>query len=149
MNKFKFRFQSVTKVRKIELEQQAKVLALLMKEIADAKTAIDDLKRKDKDEIIRVQALTKKGEFVEQIVQISLSYREGLRLQVLQKRREIDQLNSKAEVERRKLQEAEKKKKILDKYEEKEREKYEQEARSVDRKEMDEIASVLRTFSSE
>lgn len=145
--KFKFRLESVSKVRRIEMEQQAKVLALVFKEIAEAKQEIESLKQAERDEIKRVQSLADQGEFRQQMMLSSLSYREGLKVSIKKKRHELAQLQLRADEEQAKLLEKEKKKKILDKYEEKERERHETEVKASERKEMDEIASVLRSFS--
>lgn len=149
MSKFKFRFQSVSKVRKIEMEQQAKVLALIMKEVANMKQHIEELRQMERAEVNRMHHLALKGKFTEQMVHASIAYRDGLKQQMREKRNELGKLQLKADEEQKKLLEKEKQKKILDKYEERERERHEQEVKSSERKEMDEIASVLRSFSLE
>jgi flagellar FliJ protein len=144
VKKFKFRLETVAKVRRIEMEQQAKVLALIFQQIAQVKVQIEEFKQLAKEEILRVQTLSNLGNFTDQMVLVSLNYREGLKRKVIAKLKEIEALELRAEQEKVILIEKTKRKKVIEKLEEREKEQYELETRKTETKDMDEIAGILR-----
>jgi flagellar FliJ protein len=148
MKKFKFRLETLLKVRKIELEKQAKILALIHQEIAKGHQDLARLRQLQIDEVKRVKELTHRGSFQQAMLMQSIQYRDDLKRQEGRKIKEIQDLMRKADKELAKLVEKEKRKKILDKLEERDRENYEDETKKMELKEMDEVAST-RWFSSE
>jgi flagellar FliJ protein len=146
--KFKFRLETLLKVRKIELERQAKVLALIHQRIAQAHMDVNDFRRMQVEEVKRMKELSLKALFSHQLAELSVQYREELKRKEARKIQEIRELMMQAEVEHGKLVENEKKKKILDKLEERDRENYEEELKKSERKEMDETAG-SRWFRSD
>jgi flagellar export protein FliJ len=148
MKKFKFKLETVQKIRKVEMEQQAKVLALIHQEIALRHSELAENRRRQIEEVKRVKESSQKGQFDEQLMALSIQYRDELRRQEARKIKEIQELSRKASQEHAKLVEKEKRKKALDKLEEKHRENYEEENRKAECKEMDELAST-RWFSSD
>ncbi|MDB5038229.1 MAG: hypothetical protein JWQ35_1757 [Bacteriovoracaceae bacterium] len=141
MQKFKFRLQTVLKVRTIEMEQQAKVLALAYREVARARDELIHLQQLQEKEVLRVKQLTLSGQFSKQLLELSLAYRNEVKRWEFRKVDELKKLSQKVEIERTKLIEKEKKKKALEKLEERDRENYEDEQKQMERKEMDEVAS--------
>ncbi|MBN8554434.1 MAG: flagellar export protein FliJ [Deltaproteobacteria bacterium] len=149
MKKFKFRLETVLKVRRIEMEQQAKALALIYQKISIAKKEIDNFRDLSLQETLRMSELAKSGNFLDQVTSVSLGYREGLKRKIIQKFKEIEVLEKSAEEEKIKLIEKTKRKKVLEKLEERDREEYEFNAKKDATKEMDEIAGVLRDRQSQ
>lgn len=147
MKAFKFRFQTVARIRKFELEEQAKALALALKAAEDKKKEIETNRQDFEREVQRVQELARRGHFDKQVIQLSLHYRERLRIEAYRMRRELEQLNLKVEKEQNLLIEKEKRKKTLDKLEERDKEKYDTRIKELETKEMDETASIRSHLS--
>jgi flagellar protein FliJ len=141
MKKFTFRLETLLKVRRIEMEFQARALALAHREVQRARNELSDLKKLQADEVQRVKVLSEQGQFTKQLLDLSVAYRDELKRKEAKKIQELQALMLKAEEERVKLVEKEKKKKVLDKLKERDLENYNEEQKQSERKEMDELAS--------
>lgn len=141
MQKFQFRFKAVSKVRRIEMERQAKALAAAQADVVRAKTEVAHLKQLIDEEVHRVQDLVHRGVFESQLLDLSQTYKKGLKFRIDEKIAQQKEFEKKVEQERLKLVEKEKRKKVFDKLEERERETYEEDLRKFECREMDEIVS--------
>jgi len=142
MKRFVFRLATVAKVRRIELDEQAKKLAAAFQEVARARNELNRLEKKFYDELYRQRhLLLSNAPLKNQMTDLSANYRDELKRLAVAKRKEIHQLMRRAEEERLKLVEKQKRKRVMEKLEEKERENYEQEVRTGETKIMDEISS--------
>jgi len=149
VQKFHFRFATVQKVRRIERDQQSRVLGSAMQELQVIRNQIEQLGQQNEMELLRVKLETQKGNFFAANSQLSAKFREEIRNQIRRKKKEEEAAMYKVEQERLKLVEKEKRKKVLDKLEERDREKYQEDLRKFQNQEMDELSSVrefARTF---
>lgn len=145
MKKFKFRFEAVERVRKIETEKQMKELALAIQKQEEIEAQIRDLELKIDNELLRIRDLALRG-VEDEVRDLSVHFRNHLKSQIRQKREEL--LRAKHEVlrERKKLIERSKNQKIIEKLKEREKEKHHDELRKIENKEMDEVASNLWSY---
>ena len=88
------------------------------------------------------------GNFTLQMRILSENFREEIRRQIRKKEKEIIQLRTRAEVERRKLVERQRDKQVYDKLEEREMDLYEEEYKREQTKDMDEVASILYQYDN-
>ncbi|PIR22439.1 MAG: hypothetical protein COV44_07685 [Deltaproteobacteria bacterium CG11_big_fil_rev_8_21_14_0_20_45_16] len=141
MKKFKFRFQAVEKLRRLEMEFQVKEVALAERKVLEIESQIEDRERKLREEILRLKQIDLSEIRNEVLKALSSNYREELRRQV--KKLKFDALNAKAEVirERRKLVEKQKKLRAMEVLEEKDKERYYAELNRLETQELDEISS--------
>ena len=148
MKKFKFRLETAAKVRRIEMEQQARALAAAALQVQRKKEEIENYIQSVVSEVKRVKDLTDAGEFSSQLLDVSSEYRAGLKFKIRTAREELAELEKKAEEERLLLVEKEKKRRILEKYKEREQERYEQEYKKWETAQLDEMASNLWFYPS-
>lgn len=141
MKGFKFRLATVLKVREIETNQQAKILALAQQEAIRIRDEILELQSNMASELKRIQDLSHRGLFDQQILDLSIPFRERLKMEIKRKTDELQMALKRIDLEREKLIERQKKKKALEKLEEKHRENYVEENRKSESKVMDELAS--------
>ncbi len=141
MKRFKFKLEAVAKVRKIEMDEQAKNLALANRAVQKAKDELSQLERQFFDELARLKDLVaKKVSANQQLTELSVAFRDEIKRKAIVKRQEIHRLIRKVEEERLKLIEKRKKKKTMEHLEDQERERYEEELRQLETKIMDEIS---------
>ncbi len=140
MKKFKFPLESVLKIRKIEMDQQAKALALAQNQAIEIREKIFSLKKDGDAEVYRLKHLALSGQINEQMTFVSVQYRNELKRQIQKKTEELNQALRRVEEERRKLVERQKKKKALENLEEKQRENHNEEQRKAENQDMDELA---------
>ena len=141
MKKFKFRFQAVEKLRRLEMEFQVKEVALAERKLLEIESQIEDRERKLREEVLRLKQIGLSEIRNEALKALSSNYREELRRQV--KKLKLDALHAKAEVirERRKLVEKQKKLRAMEVLEEKDKERYYAELNKLETQELDEISS--------
>ena len=141
MKKFKFRFQAVEKLRRLEMEFQVKEVALAERKLLEIESQIEDRERKLREEVLRLKQIDLREIRSEALKALSSNYREELRRQV--KKLKLDALHAKAEVirERRKLVEKQKKLRAMEVLEEKDKERYYAELNKLETQELDEISS--------
>lgn len=141
MNKFVFKFKSLKKVRHIERERQARQVGLAAAEVQRIRSEIAALHHDFDIEMQRVKAQAAAGEISDVEMRLSSQFRNQLKRLIAQKRKEEEGALQKLEEERKILIEKEKNKKIMEKLEERDREKYHEDMRRYENAEMDEIAS--------
>jgi flagellar export protein FliJ len=132
----------VQRIRKIERDQQSRVLSLAMQDLSKIRAEIQQLEMQHEMELKRMSVEAQQENFSMLDAQVSIKYREELRSQLRRKRKEEEAAVFKVEQERLKLVEREKVKKVLDKLEERDLEKHELEQRKIENQDMDEVASV-------
>ncbi len=141
MERFHFRFASVQKVRRIEMDLQARALAEAMQVVQRIDTEIEQLKKSYQIEVDRLKNKAESASLSQVQMGYQVSYREHLiRLEsdaMARRRKALKQV----EEERQKLIEREQKKKVFDKLEERDREMYEQKLRKYEQIDLDEMAS--------
>ena len=143
MNRFAFRFESVAKVRKIEMERQARVLAETQMKLKSIEKQIEEIQRSTESEIERLRKLALKGLMTDQLMIQSDRYRKDLKRQLNFKRLELRDWENKVREEREKLVDKEKRRKVIEKLRERDIEVYNEEKRKDDAKQLDEVASML------
>lgn len=141
MKKFKFKFDAVEKVRKIEQERQIKAVAIAQKKVSEIEAQIEKKKNLIQSEIDRIQSLGGRDALNEKLRELSIQYREELRQQIVRKNKELLEAKQIEIRERRELVERQKKKKAMEVLREKEQEKYYDESRKSELQEMDEVSS--------
>jgi hypothetical protein len=109
MKAFKFRLQSVAKVRTIEMEQQAKMLALALTAVASAKRDLETIYQQEKSELLRLQELSRLGK-ADLVYLASKGYRDEIKRRIQRQLEEISKREKTAEEERLKLVEKQKRK---------------------------------------
>jgi flagellar FliJ protein len=142
MKSFKFRLETVLKIRGIERDQQARALALAQREALQIRDEILEMKRRLIEELQRIKRLSGEGNFTEQILRLSGDYREDLKRKIEKRTQDLNQAAARIEKEREKLIERQKARKAMEKLEEKDRENYELEQRINERKEVDELVTL-------
>ncbi len=143
MKKFQYRFETVAKVRRIEMERQSRIFAETELKVKQIEAEMRELIELQDQEVARLKALANRGEILEQLVPIYVRYRENLKRTWSKKRNELRDWQKKAEVERLKLVEKETQRKVMEKLREKDFEIYEEERRKEEIKDQDEVASML------
>lgn len=142
MKKFRFKFKAVEKVRRIATERQMKELALAIKAQEAIEYQIRELEFQLSQEIDRLSQVATSGE-PDQMQELSVNYRKHLRGQIQKKRDELLTARQRVLLERRKLVEKSKDQKAIEKLKEKERDRYHDEVRKAEVKEMDEVAGSI------
>jgi len=140
VKRFEFRFQSVAKVRKIEMERQARVLAEAQMKVKEIEAQIEALKQKNQDEVARLQDLAIRGQIPRQMMQLSVMFREQIKRDFKKRLIELREAEAKVREEREKLIEKEKARKVMEKVKERDFENYAEERRRLESKTIDEIA---------
>jgi len=143
MKKFEFRFEAVSKVRRIEMERQARVMAEAQMKVKEIESQILSIQNFQGAEVKRLQSVTSLGHFTEQMMMLSDSFRGDLKKQLNFKRHELRDWENKVREERAKLVEKEKRRQVIEKLREKDLENYKEEWRKDETKRMDEVASQL------
>lgn len=142
MKKFQARFLSVEKVRKIELERQIKEMALAQVRAQAIEQEIRSMHERIRLEIERVRkGITGLSHLEKDMQLISAEYRKTTRAQIDSKRKELMLALQAIERERRKVVEKQKRKKIITKLNEREREEYEENVRREEMRQLDEVGS--------
>jgi flagellar FliJ protein len=151
MKRFAFRFESVAKVRKIEMERQARALAETQLKVKAIEKEIAEIVGTQTDEVQRLQGLALRGALTQQLMELSDKFRKELKRRLNFKRLELRDWENKVREERDKLVEKEKRRKVIEKVREKDFENYQEEKRKDEAKQMDEVASQLwsRHFAPE
>lgn len=140
MKKFKFRFDAVERVRKIETELQMKELALAMKRQERLEAEIQNLNLLLQEEIERARSYSEYRNS-EQLSILSIHYRDNLNLQIQEKKKELHEAKREVIAERRRLIEKSKAEQAIEKLKEKEKENHYDEFQKEEGKSNDEIAS--------
>lgn len=140
MKRFAFRFQSVAKVRKIEMERQARVLAEALMRVRQIEEEIESIKGLNRREVHRLQDLASKGQIPSQMMELSVMYREELKREHKRKMILLREAEAKVREEREKLIEREKARKVMEKVKERDFENYVEEKRKEENKQIDELA---------
>lgn len=140
MKRFEFRFQSVAKVRKIEMERQARVLAEAQMKVKEIEAQIEALKQKNEDEVSRLRELAIRGQIPRQMMELSVMYRDQIKRDFKRRLIELREAEAKVREERENLIEKEKARKVMEKVKERDFETYAEERRRLESKTIDEIA---------
>ncbi len=140
MKRFAFRFQSVAKVRKIEMERQARVLAEAMMRVRQIEAEIESIKEMNRREVERLQELASKGQIPAQMMELSTMYREELKREHKRKMIALREAEVRVREEREKLIEREKARKVMEKVKERDFENYVEEKRKEENRQIDELA---------
>jgi len=141
MKRFQYRFESVAKVRKIEMEKQARVMAEAQLRVKKIQDEMADIARRLDDEVQRLQKVWQSGKWEDQLLQISSAFRDGIKKHLVKKKQELREAEAKVEVERRKLIDKERGRQVMEKIRERDYESYLEEKKKDEAKEMDEVAS--------
>jgi len=142
LKKFQARFLSVEKVRKIELDRQIKEMALAQRRAQAIEQEIRSMHERIRLEIERVRkGITGLSHLEKDMQLISADYRRTTRAQIDEKRKELMLALQAIERERRKVVEKQKRKKIITKLNEHEREEYEENIRREEMRQLDEVGS--------
>ena len=144
MKTFRFRFASVQKVRRIEMDLQARVLAEAMQELNRIEEKIAALREDYRLEVARLTQEASDRDFSEIHMGSHVHFRDELMRQERRALSEREAARQRIEEERKKLIERERRKKVFDKLEERDREIYEKESRKSEQDEMDEVAARCR-----
>lgn len=147
MEAFKFRFLSVLKVRRVEMDKQAKNYGLAVQAVQRMRQKIQSIQAQLDAEVRRLRELSNRGQFADQLLDLSRTHRKGLLFDLRRSETQLIDLRNKAEHERLLLVEKQKRVKALEQLEEKEREAYEDEIRKRETKQLDELASVRHDFT--
>lgn len=145
MKKFAFRFEAVAKVRRIEMERQARVLAETQMKVKSLESEIENLVGQTKNEIVRLQTLAARGLLTQQLMNLSDRYRTDLKVKLNHKRLELRDWENKVREEREKLIDKEKRRKVIETVRERDLESYYTERKKDEAKYLDEVASQLWT----
>lgn len=140
MKRFAFRFQSVAKVRKIEMERQARILAEAQMRVRQIEEEIESIKKMNRLEVERLQSLAGKGQIPAQMMELSVMYREELKREHRRKMIALREAEAKVREEREKLIEREKARKVMEKVRERDFENYVEDKRKEENKQIDELA---------
>lgn len=140
MKRFVFRFQSVEKIRKIEMERQARVLAEAQMKVRQIETEVENIKERNRAEVGRLQSLATRGEIPQQLMALSEMYREELKRAHRRKMIELRDAEAKVREERDRLIEKERARKVMEKVRERDFESYVEETRRMEAKTIDEMA---------
>lgn len=143
MKRFEFRFEAVAKVRRIEMERQARALAEAQIKVQQIENEIKQIELDRDKEVVRLKDLVAKGNFAKQMFELSESYRTGLKKKLNWKRHELRDAEQLVREERDKLIEKEKRRKVIEKVRERDFENYTEEMRRDETKRMDETAGLL------
>lgn len=138
MKKFKFRFEAVEKVRKIEMEKQVKAVSLAERGVLRIESQIADLEAKLQNELKRLESLVEESRLEEEMRELSIHFRENVKRVIRQKKHELLEAKQKLIRERRELIERQKKKKALEILRNKEEETYYDELSKMEAKALDE-----------
>lgn len=141
MKKFKFRFQAVERVRKIEMELQAKDLALANQRVNELQQEKEGLEFKLRSERDRLRERTLSEAWGERLVETSRAYQKDLESRIRAKMDEIVEAKQQVVKERKELIERQKKKTAIDKLKEREQERYYEEQRRQETKMLDEVST--------
>lgn len=143
MKRFSFRFEAVAKVRKIEMERQARVMAEAQLRVKKIESEIVEIQRLQAVEVERLKKVANAGVLTDQLMVLSDKYRSELKRQLNFKRHELRDWENTVRLEREKLIEKEKRRKVIEKIRESDLEIYKEDWRKDEIKNMDEIASQL------
>jgi len=148
LKKFRARFLNVEKVRKIELDRQIKEMALAQRRAQAIELEIRGMHEKIRLEIERVRkGITGFSHLEKDMQLISADYRKTTRAQIDSKRQELMLALQAIERERRKVVEKQKRKKIITKLNEHERDDYEENIRREEMRQLDEVGSNSWNFT--
>ena len=142
MKKFEFRFESVAKVRLIEMERQARALAVAQMKVKKIEDEIAEIWARQDEEVQRQKRVIAEGRFEEQLVHLSDRFRSGLKKVLTNKRNELRDAENQVTIERDKLLEKERRRKVIEKVRERDLETYEEERKKDETKIMDEVAGL-------
>jgi flagellar export protein FliJ len=140
LRKFKFKFDAVERVRKIETELQMKELAIALKRQERIDAEIENLSILLADEIQRARTSIDYRNS-DQLSMLSVRYRDNLNQQIQEKKKELLEAKREVVAERRHLIEKSKAEQVIEKLKEKEKEKHDDEIRKEESKINDETAS--------
>lgn len=134
MKKFHFKLQSVDRVRKIALDQQRKVFSEAQQKVRMLEDERLELIRRLEQEVQRQRAASR----LEDLPELSRNFKKVVRSEILKKDQEI--LSAKHEVfkQRNLMNERLKDKRVMEKLQEKEKEKYDEELNKLLSQSMDE-----------
>lgn len=141
MKKFKFRFEALAKVRKIELQEQAKIVAVIANQMIESQSKVEEIRNLVRLELDRVHAAVEKEAFDEQLLRESRSYQLNLEIQIQSLNKKIQELSQRHLKERSLLIERQRKKATFDKLEEKDYEKFLDGYKKIEEQEIDEAGS--------
>lgn len=125
------------------MERQSRVFAETEMRVKKIEAEMKELVALQEKEVERLKTLAERGEILEQLVPISVRYRENLKRLWSKKRGELREWQKKAEIEQKKLIEKETQRKVMEKVRERDFEIYEEERKKEEIKQQDEVASML------
>jgi len=139
MSRFKFRFESVEKVRKIELDRQRKRYFEFQKRVQDLQDEQNRLLSVLESEVLRQRSETR----IDHLPEVARNFKKIVRGEIAAKDKEI--LAAKHEVfkERKVLNERLQAKRVMERLREREGEKHDEENRKRESQTMDEVATNL------
>lgn len=150
MKKFKARFLNLEKVRKIELDRQIKEMALAQRKAQEIELEIRKLHERIRLEIERVRSGLVGFSHLEKDMQlVSADFRKNTRTLIDAKRKDLILALQAIERERRKVVEKQKRKKIITKLNEHERDDYEENIRREEMRQLDEVGSNSWNYTPE
>jgi flagellar FliJ protein len=143
MKRFEFRFAAVAKVRRVEMERQARALAEAQAKERALEKQIEEIQAIQKSEVGRLKSLAESGQLSHQMMEVSEHYRNALKKKQNMARHQLRDCREMVERERQKLIEKEKARQVMEKVREKDYEAYIEEGRRDETQRMDEISSML------
>lgn len=140
MKKFKYRLQPLLKVREHKEKEQQKELAQALGKVATQKEELDEL-LSHRSETVDDQRARMSGTITVADLLVCSRFLLHLKKSTIVGREVLRGLEAEADKSRMRLVEAAKERKIYEKHKEKLKEKYFEEMKLIENKEMDEIAS--------
>lgn len=141
MKKFKFRFEAVEKVRRIEMEQQIKEVSLAERKVDRIQSEISQLDQKIAQERNRVKAADGMPVLSEILHELSINYVENLRRLIKEKKEALLFAQQELIRQRRQLVEKQKKKKAMEVLREKDEARYYEDMERQLQEQMDDIST--------
>ncbi len=148
MKKFKYRLQPLLKVREYKEKEKQKELALALEKVVDQKRELEIILN-NRSATVDDQRLRMSGHISVADLLVCSRFLTHLKKSSIAGREILRGLESEADKSRERLVEAAKDRKIYEKHKEKLKDKYFEEMKLIENKEMDEIASnICRRNSS-